>query len=113
MELALAFFVGVVIGALFIFANVARVEKASARVGAKHDLEKFKARLRGLAVDDPLWPMLLALVDEHVRDAVEACVLPGLPGDEAHRLRGRVGMMLDFRDSLSAVWEETHKKETT
>jgi hypothetical protein len=73
-----------------------------------HDLERLKARVGALAADDPLWPMLLGLVRRNVETEMEALARPGIGDEEAHRARGRVGMMLDFEGQMRGVWEETH-----
>lgn len=85
------------------------LERAAARQPG-FDRDRFKARIMGLAEDDPLWPQLLGLVDACVESELGPLVISGLPDAEAHRLRGRVGMLMDFKADLEKVWAETHPK---
>lgn len=72
------------------------------------NLELFKARLRGMAGDDVLVAQLLALHDANIRLATASLALPGMDDAEAHRWRGRIGAMLDLRNELQDLWNETH-----
>jgi hypothetical protein len=74
-----------------------------------HDLERLKARVGLLAKDDPLWPMLSALVRANLKIETEAVAKAGIGDEEAHRARGRVGMLLDIEEQLQQVWETSHK----
>ena len=73
-----------------------------------HDLEQLKARVGLLAQDDKLWPMLLALVRSNLATETEAVARPDIGDEEAHRARGRVGMLLDLDAQLKQVWEISH-----
>jgi len=77
----------------------------------KHDLERLKARVGLLAQDDPLWPMLTALVRANLTIETEAVAKAGIDDAEAHRARGRVGMLMDFEQQLQQVLEASHKAE--
>lgn len=73
------------------------------------DLEALNARVRGLALDDPLWPQLRALLRANVWTELDALASPGLDDAETHRLRGRVGMLMDFEKELEEVWDTAHR----
>lgn len=75
----------------------------------KHDLERFKARVGLLAQDDPLWPMLRAWLRANLEIETEAVAKPDVKDGEAHRARGRVGMVLDMEAQLKQVWEDSHQ----
>lgn len=94
---------------IFTFGLLAQRHRVKA---VRHDLMKLKLRLAGMAEDDPLWPLLLGLLEAEKNLAVEGCVLPGLADEESHRMRGRVGALLDFRESLEKVWNETHPRRS-
>ena len=72
------------------------------------ELTRLKARLEALPPDDPLWPQLLELLDAYLLTEAGMSVTPGLDDGEAHRFRGRVGMLLDLRADLQRVWVEAH-----
>jgi len=84
-------------------------KKRERKAVAPHDLERLQARVGLLAADDPLWPMLTALVRQNLAVETEAVARPGIGDEEAHRARGRVGMLLDFEAQLVQVWEDAHK----
>ena len=73
-----------------------------------HDLEKLLARVGVLASDDPLWPMLTALVRRNLETETEAVARAGIGDEEAHRARGRVGMLLDIEQQLNQIWRDSH-----
>jgi hypothetical protein len=75
-----------------------------------HDLERLKARVGALAQDDPLWPMLIGLVRKNLQTETEAVSAPGIGDEEAHRARGRVGMLLDIETQLKEVWAASHRE---
>jgi hypothetical protein len=77
----------------------------------KHDRQRLEARVGMLAKDDPLWPMLTALVRANLAIETEAVAKAGIDDAEAHRARGRVGMLLDLEAQLAQVWENSHKAE--
>ena len=66
-------------------------------------LEKLKERLALLAIDDPLWPLLLELVDQFIVVELAASVSVALDDSEAHRFRGRIGMLIDMRRDLEEL----------
>jgi hypothetical protein len=74
----------------------------------KHDLERLKARIGLLAADDPLWPMLLAWLEANIKTETHALAPPGIGDEEAHRSRGRVGMLLDLEAQLNQLWRDSH-----
>ncbi len=74
-----------------------------------HDLEKLHARVSVLAADDALWPMLAALLRSNLKIETEAVARAGIGDEEAHRARGRVGMLLDLEAQLQQVWDDSHK----
>ena len=76
-----------------------------------HDVERLKARVGMLAQDDPLWPMLTALIRRNLATETEAVSRPGIGDEEAHRARGRVGMLLDIEGQLVDLWEKSHQAE--
>jgi hypothetical protein len=88
---------------------MALFKKKSLDAVPKHDLETLKARVGLLAADDPLWPMLRALLRANLQSEVEAISRPAIGDEEAHRSRGRVGMILDLQIQLDQVWEDAHK----
>lgn len=75
----------------------------------KHDLQRLQARVGLLAADDPLWPMLKALARANVEIETEILCRAGISSDEAHRGRGRVGMLLDLEAQLNQVWADSHR----
>lgn len=77
----------------------------------KHDLKLLQARVGMLATDDPLWPMLKALVRRNIETETEAVAREGIGNEEAHRGRGRVGMLLEIETQLQKVWEDSHARE--
>ena len=77
----------------------------------KHDVERLTARVGMLAKDDPLWPMLTALMRQNLATETEAVARPGIGDEEAHRARGRVGMLLDIEAQLQDLWEKSHQAE--
>lgn len=113
-----------VAAALFIFALAWSLRKGWIEADAKEEeeesapepfadlpgfnLELFKARLRGMAGDDVLVAQLLSLHDANIRLATASLALPGMDDAEAHRWRGRIGAMLDLRNELQDLWNETH-----
>ena len=74
-----------------------------------HELQLLQNRVAGLAADDPLWPRLLALVKNNVERETDTLCAPAIGDGEAHRARGRVGMLLDLEAQLNQVWQETHQ----
>jgi hypothetical protein len=85
--------------------------RRAALKAVKHELEKLEARVGVLPLNDPLWPMLIALVNANVRSETEAVARPNIGDEEAHRARGRVGMLLDVETQLSELWEKSHRRE--
>ena len=79
------------------------------RILPAHDLEKLVARASFLPADDPLWLMLIALVRANLAIETEAVAKAGIDDAEAHRARGRVGMLLDLETQLQQVWDASHK----
>lgn len=76
-----------------------------------HDFERLKARVGGLAKDDPLWPLLLALLRSNQTIEIATLAAPRVEDGEAHRGRGRVGMLLDLEAQLNEVWVASHQAE--
>lgn len=76
----------------------------------RHDLERLKARVGLLPQDDPLWPMLAALLQANLHAETESLARPNIGDEEAHRSRGRVGMCLDLQAQLAQVWEASHRE---
>lgn len=76
-----------------------------------HDLKRLHARAGLLSQDDPLWPMLLALVQSNVKIETEQLARSGIGDEEAHRARGRVGMLLEMEAQLNQVWWDSHRTE--
>lgn len=76
-----------------------------------HDLRRMKDRVGLLASDDPLWPMLRALLKANLLIETEAVAKSGIDDAEAHRSRGRVGMLLDLDAQLGQVWNDSHTAE--
>jgi hypothetical protein len=76
-----------------------------------HDLKRLEARVGLLPGDDPLWPMLKALLRANLEIETEAVAKAGIGDEEAHRARGRVGMLLDMEEQIKQVWENSHKAE--
>jgi hypothetical protein len=83
-------------------------KKSTARI-PKHDLERLQARAGLLAQDDPLWPMLGALVQANVQIETELLCRADIGDEEAHRARGRVGMLLEMEAQLNTVWADSHR----
>lgn len=75
---------------------------------AEFNLDAFQARLRGLAGDDALNTQMEAWLTANVWTETGAAVSAGLDDSEAHRLRGRVGMVLDLREEWRRQWDITH-----
>lgn len=65
--------------------------------------EQWKQRVAALPHDDPLWPGLLALLDQFILSETQAGSTPGLTSEEAHRFRGRIGMLLDLREEFAKL----------
>lgn len=76
-----------------------------------HDVQRLEARVGLLAQDDPLWPMLIALVQQNLALETAAVARAAIGDEEAHRARGRVGMCLDLEQQLREVWERSHTAE--
>ena len=74
-----------------------------------HELERLSARVGALAKDDPLWPMLLALLRENLKTEIDAVAKPDIEDAEAHRSRGRLGMLLDLESQFGKLWQDTHQ----
>lgn len=76
-----------------------------------HELERLLGRVSLLAKDDPLWPMLRALLRSNLLIETEAVARPNIGDEEAHRARGRVGMLLDLEAQLEKLWNDSHPPE--
>jgi hypothetical protein len=77
---------------------------------AKYEI--WSARLAGFPEGDPFWNGLLALLDQYVISELAASVTPGLSSDEAHRFRGRLGMLLDLRHDLVQAMQAAREGQT-
>lgn len=103
-----AFVVGAIIDC-WLFERLKKPEKpVSSLPVPAHDVERLEARVGLLPKDDPLWPMLLALVQRNLAQETEAVAAPAIGDEEAHRARGRVGMCLDLEHQLREIWENSH-----
>lgn len=76
---------------------------------AAFNLERFQRALRGVPLDDELWPQLLALLDAYAMTEARAAASPGLDDAEAHRLRGRIGMCYDLKADLERLLAEARQ----
>lgn len=67
--------------------------------------EEFKRRLALLEPQDALWCGIRKLLDDNA--AIESAALcgPNIGDEEAHRLRGRLSMLLDLQQQLSEAVE--------
>lgn len=75
-----------------------------------HDLQLLQNRVACLAADDPLWPMLVALLRRNMQTDLEALAPAGIGDEEAHRGRGRIGMILDLEAQFNQLWQDTHRQ---
>ena len=75
-----------------------------------HDLQLLQNRVACLAADDPLWPMLVALLRRNMQTDLEALAPAGIGDEEAHRGRGRIGMILDLEAQFNQLWADTHRQ---
>lgn len=64
-------------------------------------LATLKRRVAQLAGDDPLWADLIALIDCNISTETRVSVSAAMGNEEAHRFRGRIGMLLDLRQQLA------------
>lgn len=62
--------------------------------------EEFKRRLALLDPQDALWTGIRQLLAANVTLEQQALCAPGLGSEEAHRGRGRLGMLLDLQQQL-------------
>ena len=69
-------------------------------------LQKLRDRLELLGDDDELMQGLIGLLDANVRVEMEPLTSPLADDAEVNRLRGRLGMLLDFKAELLKVWHE-------
>ncbi len=83
-----------------------RREERERKAAMTHDLAALKRRLAVMPAEDDLWPRLLALLDAYVVSETKPLAGAGLDDAEAHRLRGRVGMLLDLKGDLENVRRE-------
>lgn len=67
-------------------------------------LPRLELRLRALANDDNLVPLLLQLLDEFGANEIDAGLQSGLDDAEAHRFRGRLGMNVELRSEIEQAW---------
>lgn len=58
---------------------------------------------------DPLWAGLQELMQSNIEIETENVCAPGISDAEAHRGRGRLGMLLDLREQLNDLIAEAHK----
>lgn len=86
--------------------KVARQRRDARQV--EFDSERFELQLRGLPPDSPMWAQFMALLEAEIRTEIGALCSFGLDDAETHRLRGRVGMMIDFRDEMELLWTRAH-----
>ncbi len=77
------------------------------RPAAGFDLAEFKRLLQALPPGAPLWTQLLALLDAYVLSESVGLASPGLDDAEAHRFRGRIGMLLDLKAELDRLHRES------
>lgn len=69
-------------------------------------LHAFREQLAVTQPTDPLWAGVLGLLDANLRVELNPVATPGLSSEEAHRFRGRIGMLLD----LKAEMEKLHRE---
>jgi len=74
-------------------------------------LPALQKRLRALADNDNLVPLLLQLLDEFGADDINAGLQENLSDGEAHRFRGRLGMCLELRSTLEEQWIKSRQTE--
>ena len=71
-------------------------------------LQQFQARLQTITPTDPLWMGLLWYLDA-CRDIEQRSLCqPAIGDEEAHRGRGRLGMLIDLRDQLDDIMIKAH-----
>lgn len=71
-------------------------------------IEQFKARLQTITPADPLWAGLMYYLDELHKTEERSLCLPAIGDGEAHRGRGRLGMLIDLRDQLDDLMVKAH-----
>lgn len=69
-------------------------------------LQRLKEQLAVTRPEDPLLAGFLGLIDANVRAELPPSTVPGLPNEEAHRFRGRIGMLLDLKADLEKLHRE-------
>ena len=71
-------------------------------------IEQFKARLQTIMPTDPLWAGLMWYLDELHKIEQRSLCQPAIGDEEAHRGRGRLGMLIDLRDQLDDLMVKAH-----
>ena len=69
-------------------------------------LKRLQDRLANTPDEDPTMVGLIGLIDAFIRSELEPTVSSGLDDAEVHRLRGRLGMLIDFKAELLKLWRD-------
>jgi hypothetical protein len=73
-------------------------------------LAALRERLAFTPPQDPLWAGVIGLIDANIRAEMEPALSAGLSTEEAHRFRGRLGMLLDLKRELLRLAETAKPK---
>lgn len=68
-------------------------------------LQDLKERLVITPVQDPLWAGVIGVIDANIREVMGDLTPASLTTEEADRLRGRLGMLLDLKRELTVLHE--------
>jgi len=87
-----------------------------AALGFKHTLaahrptgEQIRGRLAAVTEGTQWWLDLHALLDEEINAEVTLALTPQLLGEAAAIQRGRPAALIDFKERLVGLWQETRK----